>query len=60
MEHLRVEHTYGQLAAGFTIGTTTAYRSVTEAVDFLADLAPSLADAAHIASMKAFVLRECQ
>ncbi|GAA2948131.1 MULTISPECIES: IS5 family transposase [Streptomyces] len=54
--HLRVGHTYAQLAAGFGIGTTTAYRYVAEAVDLLADLAPTLADAARTASMKAFVL----
>lgn len=42
-------HTYAQLAAGFGIGTTTAYRYVTEAVDLLAD-------ALRTASTKAFVL----
>jgi len=45
-----------QLAAGFGIGTTTAYRYITEAVEFLAALAPTLADAARAASTKAFVL----
>lgn len=32
LAHLRVGHTYAQLAAGFGVGTTTAYRYVTEAV----------------------------
>lgn len=49
-------HTYGQLAAGFGVGTTTAYRYVTEAVDLLASRAPSLTDAVRTASTKAFVL----
>ncbi|MEV4591293.1 transposase family protein, partial [Streptomyces chartreusis] len=56
LAHLRVGHTYAQLAAGFGIGTTTAYRYVTEAVDLLADLAPTLADAIRTASTKAFVI----
>ncbi|WP_189501342.1 IS5 family transposase, partial [Streptomyces diastaticus] len=56
LAHLRVGHTYAQLAAGFGVGTTTAYRYVTEAVDLLADLAPTLADAVRTASTKAFVL----
>lgn len=54
--HLRRGHTYSQLAAGFGVGTTTAYRYVTEAVDLLATLAPTLADAVRTASTKAFVL----
>ncbi|MEV6123612.1 IS5 family transposase [Streptomyces sp. NPDC052077] len=56
LAHLRMGHTYAQLAAGFGVGTTTAYRYVTEAVDILADLAPTLADAVRAASTKAFVL----
>ncbi|SCD75094.1 Helix-turn-helix of DDE superfamily endonuclease [Streptomyces sp. TverLS-915] len=56
LAHLRVGHTYAQFAAGFGIGTTTAYRYVAEAVDLLADLAPTLADAVRTASTKAFVL----
>jgi DDE superfamily endonuclease len=54
--HLRCGHTYAQLAAGFGVGTTTAYRYVTEAVDLLAALAPTLADAMKTASTKAFML----
>ncbi|AJE39077.1 IS5 family transposase [Streptomyces nodosus] len=56
LAHLRVGHTYTQLAAGFGVGTTTAYRYVTEAVNLLAALAPSLADAVRTASAKAYLL----
>ncbi|MFE9701387.1 IS5 family transposase [Streptomyces sp. NPDC006270] len=56
LAHLRNGHPYAQLAAGFGIGTTTAYRYITEAVEILAALAPSLAEAARTASAKAFVL----
>lgn len=49
-------HTYAQLAAGFDIGTTTAYRHATEAVKLLADLAPTLDNAIRTASTKAFVI----
>ncbi|GHJ38011.1 hypothetical protein Sm713_36200 [Streptomyces sp. TS71-3] len=51
LAHLRVGHTCAHLAAGFGIGTTTAYRYVTEAVEPLATLARSLADAVQTASM---------
>lgn len=54
--HLRNGYPYAQLAAGFGIGTTTAYRYIAEAVQVLAALAPSLAEAARTASAKAFVL----
>ncbi len=40
LAHLRNGHPYAQLAAGFGIGTTTAYRYVTEAVEALAAHAP--------------------
>jgi hypothetical protein len=56
LAHLRNGHPYAQLAAGFGIGTTTAYRYITEAVELLAALAPTLAEAARTASTKAFVL----
>jgi hypothetical protein len=56
LAHLRNGHPYAQLAAGFGIGTTTAYRYVTEAVDLLAALAPTLEQAVREASGKAFVL----
>lgn len=56
LAHLRHGHPYAQLAAGFDVGTTTAYRYITEAVEVLATLAPSLAEAVRTASSKAFVL----
>ncbi|MCX5357859.1 IS5 family transposase [Streptomyces sp. NBC_00124] len=56
LAHLRVGHTYAQLAAGFGVGTTTAYRYVTEAVELLAVLAPSLAETVRTASVKAFLI----
>jgi hypothetical protein len=56
LAHLRVGHTYAQLAAGFGVGITTAYRYVTEAVELLAALAPTLTDAIRAASTKAFVI----
>ncbi|KIF67101.1 transposase [Streptomyces sp. AcH 505] len=56
LAHLRNGHPYAQLAAGFGIGTTTAYRYITEAVDLLAALAPTLEQAVRQASRKAFVL----
>ncbi|WP_329525598.1 IS5 family transposase [Streptomyces sp. NBC_01462] len=56
LAHLRNGHPYAQLAAGFGIGTTTAYRYITEAVEVLAALAPTLAEAVRTAPSKAFVL----
>ncbi|MFD5513742.1 transposase family protein [Streptomyces sp. NPDC127051] len=56
LAHLRSGHTYARLAAGFSIGTTTAYRYVAEAVGLLAALAPDLAAAMKTAARKAFVI----
>ncbi|GAB2990657.1 IS5/IS1182 family transposase [Streptomyces pseudoechinosporeus] len=56
LAHLRGGHTYAQLAADFGVGTTTVYRYVTEAVELLAALAPTLAETVKAASMKAFVI----
>ncbi|APY84545.1 IS5/IS1182 family transposase [Streptomyces alfalfae] len=58
LAHLRNGHPYAQLATGFGIGTTTAYRYVAEAVELLAALAPALEEAARTASTKAFVLMD--
>jgi hypothetical protein len=54
--HLRNGQPYAQLAAGFGIGTTTVYRYITEAVELLATLAPTLAEAVRAASMKAYLI----
>lgn len=56
LAHLRCGHAYAQLAAGFGIGTATAYRYVAEAIDVLAALAQTLADAMKTASTKAFLM----
>jgi len=42
LAHLRCGHIYAQLAAGFGIGVSTAYRYVREAVDLLACTVPEL------------------
>lgn len=56
LAHLRNGQPYAQLAAGFGDGTTTAYRYITEAVNLLAALAPTLTEAARAASAKAYVI----
>lgn len=56
LAHLRNAHPYAQLAAAYGIATTTGYRYITEAVEVLAALAPTLAEAVRTASTKAFVL----
>jgi hypothetical protein len=47
---------YARLAAGFGVGTSTVYRYISEAVDLLAALAPTLEKAVRVASTKAYVL----
>ncbi len=56
LAHLRCGGTYAQLAAGFGIGIATAYRSIREAVEILAALAPTPAEAMRVARTKAFVI----
>lgn len=56
LAHLRNSHPYDQLAAGFGIGTTAAYRYSTEAVEVLTAPAPPLSQVVRTASSKAFVL----
>ncbi|WP_394427165.1 transposase family protein [Streptomyces sp. SGAir0957] len=56
LAHLRCGDTYAQLAAGFRIGIATAYRYIREAVEALAALAPSLAEAMRTIREKAFVI----
>ena len=45
--HLRKNETLQQVGVGFAVSTATADRYVTEAVDVLADHAPTLLDALH-------------
>ena len=54
--HLRKGETYADLATGFGVGTTTAFRYIREALDVLAALAPSLSDAVTVAARRAFVI----
>ncbi|MBO3751268.1 transposase family protein [Streptosporangiaceae bacterium NEAU-GS5] len=49
LAHLRNGDTYARLAAGFAVGTTTAWRYVRECVDLLA----ALADDVHAATARA-------
>ncbi|GAA2795258.1 hypothetical protein FHR33_009040 [Nonomuraea dietziae] len=54
LAHLRNGDTYARLAAGFAIGTTTAWRYVRESVDLLAALADDVHAAAARASRLAY------
>ncbi len=56
LAHLRNGQPCAQLAAGFGLGTTTAYRYIAEAVELLAALAPTLAETVRAASMKAYLI----
>lgn len=56
LAHLRNGTTYAQLAAGFGVGMSTVYRYISEAVDLLAALAPTLDESVRTASRKAYVL----
>jgi hypothetical protein len=56
LAHLRKGETYRDLAAGFGVGTTTAYRYLREALSVLAALAPSLEQAMAAAAAKAYVI----
>jgi hypothetical protein len=54
--YLRKGETYADLACGFSIGTSTVYRYIREALDLLAALAPTLEQAIEVAARKAFVI----
>jgi hypothetical protein len=56
--HLRKGETYTDLAAGFGVGTTTVFRYITEAIEVLAALAPTLRQAIETAVQKASVILE--
>jgi hypothetical protein len=55
LAHLRKGETYRDLAVGFGVGTTTAYRYLREALNVLAALAPTLEQAIQVAAKKAYV-----
>jgi DDE superfamily endonuclease len=55
LAHLRKGATYRDLAVGFGIGTTTAYRYLREALNVLAALCPDLGAALQRAANKAYV-----
>jgi hypothetical protein len=56
LAHLREGDTYAELAAGYGIGTTTVFRYISEAIEVLAALAPTLATAMAVIKAKAFVI----
>jgi hypothetical protein len=48
--------TYADLACGFAIGTSTVYRYLREALEVLAAMSPTLAEAIEVAREKAYVI----
>lgn len=56
LAHLRCGDTSAQLAAGFDIGITTAFRYIREAIDVLSALAPTVAEAMESIRATAFVI----
>jgi hypothetical protein len=56
LAHLRNGDTYARLAAGFAIGTSTAWRYVREAIDLLAALADDLTAATARAARLAYAI----
>jgi hypothetical protein len=54
--YLRKGETYADLAGGFRVGTSTVYRYLREAIELLAAMAPTLAEAMDVATGKAFVI----
>jgi hypothetical protein len=56
LAHLRKGKTYRDLAAGFRVGVTTAYRYLRKALHVLAALAPTFEEAIAVAARKAYVI----
>src|SRR5580693_7045718 len=55
LAHLRKGETFAELAAGFEVGTTTAWRYVNETADLLAARAPNLRAAARAAKKAGYL-----
>lgn len=55
LAHLRKGETYRDLAGGFRVGVTTAYRYLREGLKVLAAMAPTLDEAIRTAKKKAYV-----
>ncbi|GAB6899264.1 transposase family protein [Kineosporia succinea] len=55
LAHLKKGETYRDLAIGFKVGTSTAYRYLREGLEVLAGLAPPLEQAIQAAAKKAYV-----
>ncbi|GAB3286101.1 hypothetical protein GCM10027456_81930 [Kineosporia babensis] len=56
LAYLKKGETYRDLAAGFGVGATTAYRYLREALQVIAALAPTLEQAIQTAAEKAYVI----
>src|SRR3954451_11780915 len=54
--HLRKGETYRDLAEGFGIGTSTVHPYLREAIELLAEMAPTLEQAIAVAARRAFVI----
>ena len=54
--YLRKNETYADLATGFAVGVSTAYRYIREGVTLLAAMAPTLEQAVAVATGKAYVI----
>jgi hypothetical protein len=54
--YLRKGEAYADLVCGFTLGTSTVYRYIRDALDVLAAMAPTLQQAIEVASRNAFVI----
>lgn len=57
LAHLRKGETFAEFAAGFEVGTTTAWRYVSESVALLAARAPKLRTAVRDAKKAGYALR---
>lgn len=56
LAHLRKGDTYAEPACGFAVDTSTVYCYLNEALELLAAMAPTLAEAIEVARRKAYVI----